>query len=60
MKTSKKGKRVDVPIRDDLHREVAHLAVDSNSTIQMIVDELIELGLQQKKLQNKNEKDNSL
>ena len=57
MKTSKKGKRVDVPIREDLHREASHIAIDSNSTIQMIVDELIELGLQQKKLPNNTKKD---
>jgi len=52
MKTSKKGDRVDVPIRKDLHRKAAHLAVDRNTTIQIIVDELIEIGLSHRKIMN--------
>lgn len=48
MKKSKE--RVDVPIRADLHKEAAHLAVDTDRTIQGVVDELIELGLKYKKI----------
>lgn len=44
---------MDVPIRVDLHREAAHLAVDRETTIQEIVDELIELGLAHQKIINK-------
>jgi hypothetical protein len=55
MKTSKG--RLDVPIRADLHREASHLAVDQNTTIQLIVDELIELGLKYKKMLEKEKKD---